>query len=246
MPTHYEVLGIPEGASEDEVRQAYRRLVKDSHPDLAGDPARFRLVTQAYDMLSDPVRRAAYDRRLRPAPVAAPARRPRRRYGRSVALAVAALVVAGVAALVVATVRQSVGDGCLVGTWRGEAFDVPFRGVVDGREITAALRGGAGVTLTVGAKGTVRTDYAGAEPLAGADGTLRIEGVYSGTATERWQAASGRIERTGADTSGLTFLAVVNGRAQDQPQAVTVLDAEFPYTCTPTALEVGPYRYTRG
>ena len=47
VPTHYEVLGVPEGASGEDVRQAYRRLVKGSHPDAAGDAAEFRLVTEA-------------------------------------------------------------------------------------------------------------------------------------------------------------------------------------------------------
>ncbi len=244
VPTHYEVLGIPEGASEQEVRQAYRRLVKAAHPDLAGDPAQFRLITQAYDVLSDPAQRAAYDRSLRPAWVAvAPHRRPR--YGRYAALLVAAVVVGGVAWLVVATIRQSVGDDCLVGTWRGEAFEVPFRGVLDGREITAPIRGGAGVVLRVAADGTVRADYAEAAPLVGADGAYRIEGVYNGTIVERWGAADGRVKQSATDASGLKFRATINGRAPDQPVAVTVLDREYPYTCTRTTLELGPYRYER-
>ena len=98
MPTHYEVLGIAQSASEEEVRQAYRRLVKASHPDLAGDPARFRLLTQAYDVLSDPARRAAYDRRLGrpgPEPLAGPPASGRRRSGWLAVLALAALIVAG-------------------------------------------------------------------------------------------------------------------------------------------------------
>ena len=72
VPTYYEVLGIPDGASDEEIRHAYRRLVKAAHPDRAGDIAQFRLLTQAYEVLSDPALRAAYDRSLRPAPVAAP------------------------------------------------------------------------------------------------------------------------------------------------------------------------------
>src|SRR5688500_9107219 len=103
VPTHYEVLGLPEGASGEEVRQAYRRLVKGAHPDLAGDAARFRLVTAAYDVLSDPAQRAAYDRGLRPQWVAAPAgRRPR--VGRYALVVVAVLVLGGTVSLVAATV----------------------------------------------------------------------------------------------------------------------------------------------
>lgn len=243
MPTHYEVLGLPEGASGEEVRQAYRRLVKAAHPDLAGDPAQFRLVTQAYDVLSNPAQRAAYDRGLRPRRAAAPPAR-RRHAGRYVIVLVAVLLLGGVASLVAATMRQSVGDDCLVGTWRGEAFEVPFRGVLDGREITAALRGGAGVGLTVHADGRIRVEYGNAAPLTGIAGAYRIEGFYAGTSVERWEAAGGLL-RTRTDASGVRFSATINGRAPDAPLAVTVLDGEYPYTCTPATLELGPNRYAR-
>jgi DnaJ domain len=244
VPTHYEVLGIPDRASAEEVRRAYRRLVKAAHPDRAGDPERFRVLTQAYDVLSDPTRRAAYDRSLLPAPAAPPpARRPR--YGRYAVLVVAALAVGSVTWLVVATARQSVGDDCLVGTWRGEELEVPFRGFLDGTEVTAPIRGGAGALLTVTADGTVRAEYAPAAPLVGADGPCRIEGVYEGTTVERWRAADGRVEQGRTDASALGLRVTINGRAPDQPVAVTVLDRDYPYTCTSTTLEVGPYRYTR-
>jgi curved DNA-binding protein CbpA len=243
VPTHYEVLGIPEGASEDDVRQAYRRLVKAAHPDVAGDPAQFRRITEAYDVLTDAAQRAAYDRGLRPTWVPAPPRR-RRRSGRLVVLLATGAVVAGVVALVVATTRQTVGDDCLFGTWRGEAFEVPFRGVVDGREVTAVVRGGAGVTLRVHADGRIRVDYATAAPLSGTDGQYRIEGLYEGTSIERWEAAGGRV-RTRSDPSRVRFVATVNDRPLDQPLPVAVLDGEYPYACTPATLELGPYRYTR-
>ena len=243
VATHYEVLGLPEGASGEEVRQAYRRLVKAAHPDLAGDPAQFRLVTEAYDVLSDPAQRAAYDRGLRPHLVPAPARR-RRRLGRYAVALLAVLVVGGLISLVGATRRQSVGDDCLVGTWRGESFEVPFRGVVDGREISAPIRGGAGVGLTVLADGRIRVDYGSAAPLTGATGAYRIEGVYAGTSIERWEAGDG-VVRTRTDASGVRFSATINDRPPDQPLAVTVLDGEYPYTCTSSALELGPYRYSR-
>jgi hypothetical protein len=245
VPTHYEVLGIPESASEDEVRQAYRRLVKAAHPDRAGDPAQFRRITDAYDVLTDPARRAVYDRTLRPAPVVVPQPRRRRRYGRYVVLVVVALIVSGVVGLGVATRRLSVGDHCLVGTWRGEAFEVPFRGSLDGVEVAAPITGGAGVLLKVASDGTVRTDYGDAAPLTGADGGYRIEGVYGGTTLERWEAADGRVKQGGTDASGLRFQATINGRRPDQPLAATVVDGEHPYTCSPTTLAVGPYRYAR-
>jgi curved DNA-binding protein CbpA len=246
VPTHYEVLGISETASDDEVRHAYRRLVKSAHPDAAGDPEQFRLITEAYDVLADPARRAAYDRAVRPAWVAAPlAARRRRRYGRFVAVVVAVLAVAGVAGLIAATRELSVGDNCLVGTWRGDHFEVGFRGVLDGRQVTAPIRGGAGVVLIVVADGRARADYASAAPLEGDTAAVRIKGSYAGSTVERWQADGGQVRLSGTDTSGLTFSATINGRPPDQPVAVTVLDREYPYTCTPATLEVGPYRYTR-
>ena len=62
---HYAVLGVQRGASEDEVRAAYRRAARASHPDLhPGDATaheRFKRVQVAWEVLGDPARRAAYD-----------------------------------------------------------------------------------------------------------------------------------------------------------------------------------------
>ena len=246
VPTHYEVLGISKGASDEEVRHAYRRLVKAAHPDAAGDPVRFRLITEAYDVLADPARRQAYDRTLPPAWVPAPAPpAPRRRYGRYGLLLVVALTVAGVVGLVVATPGLSLGDDCLVGTWRGEAFEVPLRASLDGREVTAVVRGGAGLVLTIATDGKARADYGAAAPLTGATGAYRVDGVYAGTTIERWQAGGGRVKLSSTDTSTLTFTATINGRPPDEPVRVTALDREYPYACTPTTLELGPYVYVR-
>lgn len=234
---------MAEDASPEEVRHAYRRLAKAAHPDAAGDPDAFRAVTLAYEVLSEPARRAAYDRTLRRPPAPVPLRR-RRHLGRWMVALAGALIAAGVAALVVATAGQSVGDDCLVGTWRGEAFDVPFRATVGGRDVSAQLRGGDGVTLTVLADGRVRVNYATATPLTGSAGSDRIEGTYEGTSIERWEAAGGRVTAR-SDASAVRFLARVNGEPLGQPLAVGVLDGEYPYACTPASLEVGPYRYTR-
>lgn len=64
-PDHYAVLQIPHGASQQEIARAYRALMRRHHPDVAGGeavPAELQLVMQAFDVLRDPKRRAAYDR----------------------------------------------------------------------------------------------------------------------------------------------------------------------------------------
>jgi curved DNA-binding protein CbpA len=62
----YLRLEVTPGASRREIVSAYRRLVHGAHPDaLPDDPGaaqRFREITEAYDVLSDPLRRASYDR----------------------------------------------------------------------------------------------------------------------------------------------------------------------------------------
>ncbi|MBS1675039.1 MAG: molecular chaperone DnaJ [Actinobacteria bacterium] len=64
MADHYEVLGVSRDASEDEIKKAYRRLARQLHPDVnpSEDAAeRFKLVTHAYDVLSDADSRRRYD-----------------------------------------------------------------------------------------------------------------------------------------------------------------------------------------
>lgn len=65
MSDHYEVLGVSRTASTDEIKKAYRKLARELHPDVNPDPSaseKFKLVTHAYEVLSDENQRASYDR----------------------------------------------------------------------------------------------------------------------------------------------------------------------------------------
>jgi curved DNA-binding protein len=60
----YEVLDVPRSASQDEIQRAYRKLARAYHPDVNSDPGaedRFKEISEAYDVLSDPDTRRRYD-----------------------------------------------------------------------------------------------------------------------------------------------------------------------------------------
>ena len=62
---YYEVLGVQRGATADDIRRAYRKLARAHHPDVNredGAEERFKEINEAYEVLSDDQRRAAYDR----------------------------------------------------------------------------------------------------------------------------------------------------------------------------------------
>lgn len=66
MSTHYDTLGVAHTAPATVIRSAYRAIMRDAHPDAAagGDADLAQRVNEAYGVLSDPDRRAAYDREL--------------------------------------------------------------------------------------------------------------------------------------------------------------------------------------
>lgn len=81
---YYRILGVPPNARETEIRQAYRQLCREYHPDTtsfsqAEALEKFLAINEAYSTLSHPVKRVRYDQMLvglRTRPQAAPRRQP--------------------------------------------------------------------------------------------------------------------------------------------------------------------------
>lgn len=64
VPSYYDILGVRRSATSEQIQQAYRRLARQSHPDLNPGPAaeeRFKSISEAYDVLSDREARRRYD-----------------------------------------------------------------------------------------------------------------------------------------------------------------------------------------
>ena len=62
---YYEILGVPKGASDDEIKGAFRKLARQYHPDVSKEEhaeEKFKEINEAYGVLSDSDKRARYDR----------------------------------------------------------------------------------------------------------------------------------------------------------------------------------------
>lgn len=61
---YYDILGVPQQASQQEIKSAYRKLAMEHHPDRGGDESHFQKISQAYETLSDSNKRNQYDQQL--------------------------------------------------------------------------------------------------------------------------------------------------------------------------------------
>ena len=61
MANAYETLGVPKGASDAEIKRAYRKMAGQHHPDKGGDTIKFQEIQSAYETLSDPQKRQQHD-----------------------------------------------------------------------------------------------------------------------------------------------------------------------------------------
>jgi molecular chaperone DnaJ len=65
MENFYQILGVNENASQDEIKKAYRKLAVEHHPDKGGDENKFKKISEAYDTIGDENKRGQYDNQKR-------------------------------------------------------------------------------------------------------------------------------------------------------------------------------------
>jgi DnaJ-class molecular chaperone len=65
MEDFYQILGVSENASQDEIKKAYRKLAVEHHPDKGGDENKFKKISEAYDTIGDQNKRTQYDNQKR-------------------------------------------------------------------------------------------------------------------------------------------------------------------------------------
>ncbi|MFM7851502.1 MAG: DnaJ domain-containing protein [bacterium] len=58
---YYDLLGVSKKSTFNEIKKAYHKLALKEHPDKGGDPEKFKLITAAYEVLSDKEKRDIYD-----------------------------------------------------------------------------------------------------------------------------------------------------------------------------------------
>ena len=63
--TYYDVLGVAHTASQEEIKNSFKLLAKQHHPDLGGDASKFKKISEAYQTLGDPKSRRLYDQTVR-------------------------------------------------------------------------------------------------------------------------------------------------------------------------------------
>ncbi len=65
MKDFYQILGVAENATQDEIKKAYRRLAVEHHPDKGGDESKFKEISESYDTIGDENKRSQYDNQRR-------------------------------------------------------------------------------------------------------------------------------------------------------------------------------------
>ena len=229
--TCYEVLGVRPQASTEEIRSAYRRLMRAVHPDVGGTAALFDEVRHAYEILEDPSRRRAYDTELAvppPSPWHAPVRSAaprhfapeepqrwwRRALGHPRAMAVVGTLALIVGAAVTIAVIMAVGRG------------TPGPGTTAERDATVTTPQPTGTRLRVGRpvnlRGRVLTVTADRtsfrlQPVTGAAVNVRI--------TERTQFGTARHPTTVTSVARGTKVRLVAGLADGYVVAWRVIPA---------------------